>query len=404
MGQCLKKLLGIMMSWTFKVCVILQLISLSQGSDDDFEVSVTSRNLEDSTIINGAQDTTENVSDFTVIEVIDDSKCKCRRKAKFCEDGEKPIMRRGTLTCLDGSKAKCPVHLCRRQIVTIDDIALPSENRESIKDRNCKCRRRDRVCNNGESELRRKRKRRCKDGSRPRCPTEFCFNIETSSSSSLGDIELVTAIHEESIDVEFVLEEFSTTKNIDPFATENPSQFPEMIEIFTELPNQDDLLETVKEFITEKHVDDFPKLEAPVTEDDRVFPSLFSKNSLKNVSMVSQCQQEGIVTCEAVELDLQLLKNIKEGNIVMLLSNSNFTMELTSSENTGSSTSYSFHLSTGGSASFTVGENSKVSELASVFESVNTLSNWIINIEPCGQDCLVMYWRDIDFFNQFEDR
>ena len=60
-----------MMSWTFKVCVILQLISLSQGSDDDFEVSVTSRNLEDSTIINGAQETTENVDDFTVIEVDD---------------------------------------------------------------------------------------------------------------------------------------------------------------------------------------------------------------------------------------------------------------------------------------------------------------------------------------------
>merc|ERR1711915_535549 len=208
MGQCLKKLLVIMMSWTFKVCVILQLISLSQGSDDDFEVSVTNRHLEDSTIINGVQDTTENADDFTVIEVVDESKCKCRRKAKFCDDGEKPIMRRGALTCLDGSKAKCPVHLRRRQIVTIDDIALPSENGESMKDRNCKCRRRDRVCSNGESQLRRKRKRRCKDGSRPQCPTEFCFNIETSSSSFSGDIELVTAIREESIDVEIVLEEF----------------------------------------------------------------------------------------------------------------------------------------------------------------------------------------------------
>merc|ERR1711915_791884 len=156
MGECLKKLLVIMISWTFKVCVMLQLISLSQGGDDDFEVSVTSRNLKDSTIINGAQ---ENVSDFTVIEVVDESKCKCRRKAKFCEDGEKPIMRRGALTCLDGSKAKCPVHLCRRHIVTIDDITLSSENGESIKNRNCKCRRRDRVCNNGE----RKRKGRCKD-------------------------------------------------------------------------------------------------------------------------------------------------------------------------------------------------------------------------------------------------
>merc|ERR1711915_293548 len=401
MGECLKKLLVIMISWTFKVCVMLQLISLSQGGDDDFEGSVTSRNLKDSTIINGAQ---ENVSDFTVIEVVDESKCKCRRKAKFCDGGDKPIMRRGALICLDGSKAKCPVHLCRRHIVTIDDITLPSENEESIKDRNCKCRRRDRVCNNGESELRRKRKRRCKDGSRPRCPTEFCFNIETSSSSSLGGIELVTAIHEGSIDVEGVLEESSTIKNIDPFATENPSQFSEMIEIFTELPNQDDVLETVEEFVTEKHVDDFPELEAPVTEDDRVFPSLFSKNSLKNVSMVSQCQQEGIVNCEAVELDLQLLNNINKGNIVMLLSDSNFTMELTRSENTGSSTSYSFLLSTGGSASFTIGGNSEVFELASVFGSVNTLSNWIINIEPCGQDCLVMYWRDIDFFNQFEDR
>jgi len=166
-------------------------------------------------------------------------------------------------------------------------------------------------------------------------------------------------------------------------------------------------LETVKEFVTEKHVDDFPELPVSVlvTEDDRVFPSLFSKISLKNMSMVSQCQQEGIVICEAVELDLQLLKNTKEGNIVMLLSDSNFTMELTSSpENTGSSTSYSFLLSTGGSASFTIGENSEVSELASVFGSVNTLSNWIINIEPCGQECLVMYWRDIDFFTQFEDR
>merc|ERR1712215_600752 len=127
MGQCLKKLLVIIMSWTFKVCVILQLISLSQGSDDDFEVSVTSKNLEDLTIIDGAQETTENADDFTVIEVVNESKCKCRRKAKFCDDGKKPIMRRGALICIDGSKAKCPVHLCRSYIVTIDEITLPSE-------------------------------------------------------------------------------------------------------------------------------------------------------------------------------------------------------------------------------------------------------------------------------------
>merc|ERR1719186_2106331 len=95
-----------------------------------------------------------------------------------------------------------------------------------------------------------------------------------------------------------------------------------------------------------------------VPEEDRVFPALFNEIDDIDVSKTTQCSQDGVVACTGVRLNTDLLPSLKEGSVVMMLPGKDFTMELRRfALSKTRSTGYHFILSTGGSATMTVGQN-----------------------------------------------
>jgi len=139
-------------------------------------------------------------------------------------------------------------------------------------------------------------------------------------------------------------------------------------------------------------------------EEDRVFPSLFRENIDIKASETSQCFQDGIESCTGVSLDSDLLESLAEGRVVMLLPGSDFTMELSKSGSaSNTSKSYSFLLSTGGSATMVVRATDDPDREPSVFGAVQTLGRWMYFVESCGEDCTVIFTRDSNYYNNFED-
>merc|ERR1719158_766716 len=75
--------------------------------------------------------TEKHIDDFSVVVVRNDqnTKCKCPRKRKICENGEKPSFKRNRATCSDGSKPKCPDDLCPSGGISSDtDIVENKKN------------------------------------------------------------------------------------------------------------------------------------------------------------------------------------------------------------------------------------------------------------------------------------
>jgi len=88
----------------------------------------------------------------------------------------------------------------------------------------------------------------------------------------------------------------------------------------------------------------------------------------------------------------------------MLLSGQDFTMELQRFALAKSrSSSYHFQLSNGGSATMTVGEIQDPEKQPSVYATIRTHGQWLYFVESCGVDCTVIYTRDANYFNNFED-
>merc|ERR1711942_153314 len=350
--------------------------------------------------------TKKHIDDFSVVVVRNDqnTKCKCPRKRKICENGEKPSFKRNRATCSDGSKPKCPDDLCPSGGISSDPDTV--ENKKK-----CKCPRRRKICENGDRPNFQKNQPRCTDGSKPRCPAKRCSNLDqflVEISPVMPEITTETSIFH-------TVSEFSTEKHVDPPVTRNPNDemFP-LLELATETPEP--LFEaTPPEFSTEKHVDPFPEvsniheeslipeLEIVPTEEDRVFPALFNERDI-NVSETPQCLQDGVVTCAGVRLNTDLLPSLKEGSVVMMLPGKDFTMEVQRfALSKTRSTSYHFQLSTGGSATMTVGENEDPDKEPSVYATIRTHGNWMYFVESCGEDCTVILTRDSNYFNQFED-
>jgi len=69
----------------------------------------------------------------------------------------------------------------------------------------------------------------------------------------------------------------------------------------------------------------------------------------------------------------------------------------------GRSVSYHFLLSTGGSATMVVGEMEDPEVEPSVYATANTHQKWMYFVESCGLDCTVIFTRDVNYFNNFED-
>merc|ERR1719312_1367698 len=350
--------------------------------------------------------TEKHIDDFSVVVVRNDqnTKCKCPRKRKICENGEKPSFKRNRATCSDGSKPKCPEDLCPSGVKTPDTDTV--ENKKK-----CKCPRRRKICENGEKPNFQKNQPRCTDGSKPRCPAKRCSNLD----QFLVEISPVVQETTTETSIFHTVSEFSTEKHVDPPVTRTPNDemFP-LLELATETPEP--LFEaTPPEFSTEKHVDLFPEvsniheeslipeLEIVPTEEDRVFPALFNERDI-DVSETPQCLQDGVETCTGVRLNTDLLPSLKVGSVVMMLPGNDFTMELQRFASSKTrSTSYHFLLSTGGSATMTVGENVDPGKEPSVYATIRTHGKWMYFVESCGEDCTVMLTRDSNYFNQFED-
>merc|ERR1719206_1704093 len=350
--------------------------------------------------------TEKHIDDFSVVVVRNDqnTKCKCPRKRKICENGEKPSFKRNRATCSDGSKPRCPDDLCPSGGISSDTNIV--ENKKK-----CKCPRRRKICENGDKPNFQKNQPRCTDGSKPRCPAKRCSNLD----QFLVEISPVMPETTTENSIFHTVSDFSTEKHVDPPVTRNPNDemFP-LLELVTETPEP--LFEaTPPEFSTEKHVDPFPEvsniheeslipeLEIVPTEEDRVFPALFNERDM-DVSETPQCLQDGFVSCTAVRLDTDLLPSLKEGSVVMMLPGKDFTMEVQRfALSKTRSTSYHFLLSTGGSATMTVGENEDPEEEPSVYATIRTHGKWMYFVESCGEDCTVILTRESNYFNQFED-
>merc|ERR1711872_357255 len=206
--------------------------------------------------------TEKHIDDFSILVVKNDQKpkCKCPRKKKVCENGEKPTFNRNRASCQDGSKPRCPADRC-----TGNEEAQIGDTIEN--NRKCKCPRKRKICENGEKPN---------------------FNNNQSSSQ----ISAVTQETTTDAAIFHTGSDFSTDKHVDPVATRNPNdELFLLIEVATVTPEP--LFEaTPPEFSTEKHVDPFPELESQYEEEvstenvpefevipvdeDRVFPALFS--------------------------------------------------------------------------------------------------------------------------------
>jgi len=273
--------------------------------------------------------TEKHIDDFSVVVVRNDqnTKCKCPRKRKICENGEKPSFKRNRATCSDGSKPRCPDDLCPSGGISSGTDIVENKNK-------CKCPRRRKICENGDKPNFQKNQPRCTDGSKPRCPAKRCSNLD----QILVEISPVMQETTTETSIFHTASDFSTEKHVDPTVTRNPNDemFP-LLELVTETPEP--LFEaTPPEFSTEKHVDPFPEvsniheeslipeLEIVPTEEDRVFPALFNERDI-DVSETPQCLQDGVVSCTGVRLETDLLPSLKEGSVVMMLPGKDFTME-----------------------------------------------------------------------------
>jgi len=382
--------------------------------------------------------TEKHIDDFSVVVIRNDqdTKCKCRRRRKICENGEKPTFKQNRATCSDGSRPRCPDDLCPSGEVISDKDNI--ENKKK-----CKCPRRRKICENGEKPNFQKNQPRCNDGSKPRCPAKRCSN----PNQFFVEISSVTQETTTNNDIFNTISDFSTDKHVDPLVTRNPNDEPFLlVELATATPeplievtppefstekhvdpfpeivsvNEDQFEELFEvnppEFSTEKHVDPFPELaninedssipelEIVPTEEDRVFPALFNEKDDIDVSETTQCSQDGVVACTGVRLNTDLLPSLKEGSVVMMLPGKDFTMELQRfALSKTRSTSYHFILSTGGSATMTVGENEDPEIEPSVYATIRTHGKWMYFVESCGEDCTVILTRDSNYFNNFED-
>merc|ERR1711892_170865 len=165
-----------------------------------------------------------------------------------------------------------------------------------LNNKKCKCPRKRKICENGEKPVFKKNRPRCADGSNPRCPHRRCSKPELSAVDLITQDGIVAVTQDYTTDASIIDSKFSTEKHVDPFVTENPND-EAIIEISTEkhvdpFPELENIIEEfTEEFSTEKHIDPFPEVEIIHMEEDRVFPSLFKENIDIKASETSQCFQ-----------------------------------------------------------------------------------------------------------------
>jgi len=134
-------------------------------------------------------------------------------------------------------------------------------------------------------------------------------------------------------------------------------------------------------------------------------PALFSP-SPRAVRQTVQCRQAGVTTCQAVNINLEYLQTLKPGHSVRFSQEHQLSMKLrrVPSGSLSSTLHYSFSLPAGGEGTVTVKPNKGSGTAPSVFASIRPgTGSAIFFVEACGQGCNVLYQRNRDFFNQFQD-
>lgn len=135
-------------------------------------------------------------------------------------------------------------------------------------------------------------------------------------------------------------------------------------------------------------------------------PTLFSSDLSREVSQTAQCKQAGVTNCRAVTINLEQLETVNPGDEINFISGVDLSMKLrrAPSGSASSTMSYSFSLLDGGEGTVTVRPNKSVDTAPSVFASIKPVTGSVIySVEACGRGCNVLYERDSDYFNQFED-
>jgi len=142
-----------------------------------------------------------------------------------------------------------------------------------------------------------------------------------------------------------------------------------------------------------------------IDQENMAAPALFT-SALRDVSQTVQCRQAGITNCQAVNINLEYLETVKPGDSIRFIQGYQLSMKLRRAPlgPSSSSMSYSFSLSDGGEGTVTVRPNKGSRTGPSVFSSIRPVTGSVIfSVEACGHGCNVLYERNIEFFNQFED-
>jgi len=132
-------------------------------------------------------------------------------------------------------------------------------------------------------------------------------------------------------------------------------------------------------------------------------PTLFTTDPTREVKDIKQCKQDGVSNCRAVKIDLEYLeRNVQPGDSINLIEGSDLSLKLRRPPTRSSSgnLSFSFSLSDGGEATVTV----RPGIAPSVFANIKPVTGSVMySVESCGEECNVLYERDLGYFNQFED-
>jgi len=135
---------------------------------------------------------------------------------------------------------------------------------------------------------------------------------------------------------------------------------------------------------------------------DEALPSLFTAVADPSARSLVQCTGEGKTSCKKINIDKNVLDDLRVGDKVKLLEDLPVTLSLRFDPDHGSSTtstSYIFTTGDGGEALITVG-NDRPSVYGSVKPSTGDV-HYVM--ESCGNNCNIMAERDAGYFNNFED-
>ena len=119
---------------------------------------------------------------------------------------------------------------------------------------------------------------------------------------------------------------------------------------------------------------------------------------------IAQCSSEGAKNCKAVKLHPEYLSSTSttDSQFLKLLPGSEVELEVVRgpADLSSDTLSYVFRLTDGGEGTLTVRQST-----SAAYGSFKPISGSVhYNVEACrGDGCNVIYERDSDFFNNFED-